>query len=82
MNSKMKSEEEAEAKEEMGDEEEEEGGSSTRDNEEREKEDERRSCRCRQVGCLSWMSKRKQRENHRRRPAQKIKVFLSQIGAC
>ncbi|XP_030525590.1 uncharacterized protein LOC115737527 isoform X1 [Rhodamnia argentea] len=84
-NSKMKSEEEvpqAGAKEETGDEEEEEGSTSTRDSEEGEKEDGQRSCRCRQVGCLSWMSKRKQRENHRRRPARKIKALLSQIGAC
>lgn len=84
-NSKTKSEEEvtkAGPKEETGDEEEEEGGSSTRDSQEGDKEDERRSCRCRQVGCLPWMSKRKQRENHRRRPARKIKVLLSQMGAC
>ncbi|XP_030461122.1 uncharacterized protein LOC115681343 [Syzygium oleosum] len=78
-NSKMKSEEEAGANEETGDEEEE--GSSMRDSDDREKEDERRTCRCRQVGCLSWMSKRKQRESHRR-PARKIKVFLSHIRAC
>ncbi|KAF8023721.1 hypothetical protein BT93_F1033 [Corymbia citriodora subsp. variegata] len=87
-NPKMKSEEEIGAKEETGDdeddeeeEEEEEEGSSMRGSDEREKEDRRRSCRSRQVGCLSWMSKRKQRESHRR-PARNIKVFLSHIRAC
>ncbi|KAL3735231.1 hypothetical protein ACJRO7_024375 [Eucalyptus globulus] len=83
-NSKTKSEEEVGqvgVKEETVDEEEGEEGSSMRVSEERDKEDEPRTCRSRQVGCLSWMSKRKQRESHKR-PARKIKVFLSHIRAC